>query len=85
TFSDVVGIRKPDPKIFHLTLEPLGVSPDHALHVGDNLSTDIHGARGVGMWAVHLGSSEVSLPKDGRVRAMEALGELPQILQEVQG
>ncbi len=85
TFSDVVGIRKPDPQIFHLTLGPLGVAPDRALHVGDNISTDIHGARGVGMWAVHLGSPEVSLPKDGRVRAMEALGELPQILQEVTG
>ncbi len=85
TFSDVVGVRKPDPQIFHLTLEPLGVAPDRALHVGDNPTTDILGARGVGMWAVLIGSPEASLAEDEKVRAMEVLGELPRILQEVQG
>lgn len=85
TFSDLLGIRKPDPQIFRVTLEPLGVSPDRALHVGDNIATDIMGARGVGMWAVLLSSSRVSLPDDSRVRAIEALRELPEILSEVQG
>ncbi len=85
TFSDVVGVRKPDPQIFHLTLTPLRVAPDRALHVGDNPTTDILGARGVGMWAVLIGSPEASLAEDEKVRAMEVLGELPRILQEVQG
>ncbi|MFB3076020.1 MAG: HAD family hydrolase, partial [Candidatus Methylomirabilales bacterium] len=85
TFSDVVGVRKPDPHIFHLTLERLAVPPDRALHIGDNPTTDVLGARGVGMWAVLLGSPEVSLSDDKKVRAIEALEEFPQILQEVQG
>jgi putative hydrolase of the HAD superfamily len=85
TFSDVVGVRKPDPHIFHLTLEQLDVPPDRALHIGDNPTTDVLGARGVGMWAVLLGSPEVSLSEDNRVRAIEALEEFPPILQEVQG
>jgi putative hydrolase of the HAD superfamily len=85
TFSDVVRIRKPEAQIFHLTLEPLGVLPGRALHVGDNISTDILGARGVGMWAVHLGSEEASLPEDAQVRAIEALGELPRILAQMAG
>lgn len=85
TFSDAVGVRKPDPRIYQVTLEQLGVSPDRALHVGDNPTTDIVGAQGVGMWAVLLGTPEVSPPEDGRVRAIEALAELPQILQDVQG
>lgn len=83
TFSDVVGIRKPDPQIFHLTLEPLSVPPERALHVGDNISADILGARGVGMWAVFLGPPGVSLPEDTRARAIVALEELPRVLEEV--
>jgi len=85
TFSDVLGIRKPDAQIFHLTLDPLGVPPDRALHVGDNMTTDILGARGAGMWAVLLGSPKVSLPEDARVQAIEGLTELPRILEEVWG
>lgn len=83
TFSDVLGIRKPDPQIFHLTLEQLKVSADRALHVGDDPSTDILGARAVGMWAVLIGSSGVSRAEDQRVRAIENLATLPHILEEV--
>jgi len=85
TFSDVVGVRKPDPRIFHLTLERLEVPPDRALHVGDNPTTDIVGARSAGMWAVLLGSPEVSIADDTRVRAIEALEEFPRILDQVVG
>ncbi|MFQ5848393.1 MAG: HAD family hydrolase, partial [Candidatus Methylomirabilales bacterium] len=85
TFSDAVGIRKPAPQIFHRTLEQLGVSSDRALHVGDDPTTDVQGALGVGMRAVLLRSPEASLLNDGRVWAIAALAELPGILQELQG
>ncbi len=83
TFSDVVGVRKPDPQIFHLTLERLEVSPDCALHVGDNSTTDILGARGVGMWAVLFSSAKAPFSDDERVRVITALEEFPQILDQV--
>jgi putative hydrolase of the HAD superfamily len=54
TFSDEVGLRKPHPEIFLRTLAALGVSPSDAVHVGDDITTDIAGARKVGMRAVHL-------------------------------
>jgi putative hydrolase of the HAD superfamily len=54
TFSDEVGLRKPHPEIFLRTLAALGVSPSDAVHVGDDVTTDIAGARKVGMRAVHL-------------------------------
>ncbi len=54
TFSDEVGLRKPHAEIFLRTLSALGVPPSHAAHVGDDLTTDIAGARGVGMRAIHL-------------------------------
>lgn len=54
TFSDEVGLRKPHPEIFHRTLAALGVAPAQAAHVGDDVTTDVAGARGVGMRAIHL-------------------------------
>jgi FMN phosphatase YigB (HAD superfamily) len=54
TFSDEVGLRKPHPEIFRRTLAALGVSPSEAAHVGDDVATDVAGARGVGMQAIHL-------------------------------
>ena len=54
TFSDEIGLRKPHPEIFHRTLSALGVEPAAAAHVGDDVSTDVAGARGVGMRAIHL-------------------------------
>jgi putative hydrolase of the HAD superfamily len=52
--SHVVGIEKPDPRIFHLALERLGVPPEDALHVGDTVSADIDGARAAGVLPLHL-------------------------------
>jgi putative hydrolase of the HAD superfamily len=85
TFSDVLGIRKPDPQIFHLTLEQLEVRADRALHIGDNPSTDVLGARQAGMWAVLLGSSGTLQAEEQGVRAIETLSALPRLLNEVQG
>lgn len=51
TFSNEFGYLKPDPRIFHHTLERLGVSADEALHVGDLEDADVAGARATGMYA----------------------------------
>jgi putative hydrolase of the HAD superfamily len=52
--SSVVGIEKPDPGIFHIALEALGVPPEQALYVGDTVHFDVHGARAAGMRCVHI-------------------------------
>ena len=53
SFSDEVGVYKPDPAIFHHALDGLGgVDPARAAHVGDLRRTDVAGAKGVGMTAV---------------------------------
>ncbi len=54
SFSDEVGVSKPHPRIFHLTLECLGAEPHEAVHIGDLTRSDIAGAKGVGMQAVRL-------------------------------
>ena len=46
--SAVVGIRKPDPRIFGLGVEALGLKPAEVLVVGDSLSKDIIPAESLG-------------------------------------
>jgi putative hydrolase of the HAD superfamily len=48
TTSADVGARKPDPAIFRLALERLGVLPERTLHVGDT-AADEAGARAAGI------------------------------------
>ncbi|HEV2735477.1 MAG TPA: HAD-IA family hydrolase [Longimicrobiaceae bacterium] len=50
--SALVGVEKPDPRIFHMGLERLGVAPEDAVYVGDIYEIDVVGARGAGMAAV---------------------------------
>jgi len=57
TFSDEVGVPKPDPRMFHAALTALGVSAASAVHVGDLRRTDVAGARGVGMGSVRLSAA----------------------------
>jgi putative hydrolase of the HAD superfamily len=54
TFSDEVGVRKPDPQIFALTLRALQVDPADAVHVGDDPILDVLGARKAGLRAIQV-------------------------------
>ena len=56
--SALVGVEKPDPRIFNAALDALGVAPDEALYVGDLYEIDVVGARAAGMEAVLLGQPE---------------------------
>lgn len=46
--SAVVGVRKPDPRIFELGVEALGLRPAEVLVIGDSLKKDILPARSIG-------------------------------------
>jgi putative hydrolase of the HAD superfamily len=56
SFSDEVGAPKPDPRAFRAALDPLGIPPERALHVGDLRRTDVAGARNLGMRTVRIRS-----------------------------
>lgn len=47
-----VGVIKPHPRIFEKALDLLSIQPGEAVFVGDNLETDIRGAKNAGMHAV---------------------------------
>jgi putative hydrolase of the HAD superfamily len=47
--SGIVGVEKPDPRIFRFALERTGVSAARALHLGDIAATDVVGGRAAGL------------------------------------
>jgi putative hydrolase of the HAD superfamily len=54
SISARVGYQKPHPAIFQHALELLGVRPEEAIHVGDDPTADVQGARRAGIEAVLL-------------------------------
>ena len=50
--SAEVGLAKPDPRIFRLAVERLGVQPAEAIFIDDVLA-NVEAARGVGLQAIH--------------------------------
>jgi putative hydrolase of the HAD superfamily len=72
-FSCSCGLRKPDPRIYQIALDQLGVDPWEALFVGDGANDELAGAERVGMRAAQIGSSE---PWTG-----ERITAIPQVLE----
>jgi HAD superfamily hydrolase (TIGR01509 family) len=62
--SWVVGVAKPDPRIFRIALERLAVSATDAVMVGDSLAADVAGAQAAGMDAVLLDPLDVHPASD---------------------
>lgn len=77
--SAVVGLHKPDPRIFELACERLGVAPQRCAHVGDHLYADVLGARAVGMRPVLIDRHHTGLTAEG-VTCLETLDDLEEAL-----
>jgi putative hydrolase of the HAD superfamily len=61
--SAFVGLRKPDPAIFELTLERLGgIAPERCVFV-DDLDVNCEAARALGMAAVRFENAEQAIPE----------------------
>jgi len=52
--SAQVGVRKPHPRIFELTVEQCGVAPGETLFVGDTWYPDVEGSLAAGLRPVHV-------------------------------
>ncbi|MBQ0819903.1 HAD family hydrolase [Microvirga sp. HBU67558] len=59
-----VGLVKPDPAIFRLVCDRLGLQPAEILFVGDTPSADIDGPRAIGMPAMLISGFETSIRRD---------------------
>ena len=76
--SGIEGLEKPDPAIFRLALERLGVAAVESAYVGDNVTYDVEPAAALGMAAVLLDRRGRHEGFDG-VR-IASLDELPGVL-----
>lgn len=65
--SGEVGVQKPDPAIFRLTLDRLGAAPQEAWFVGDHPVNDIAGAQTAGLTAIWI-QGEEPWPEDMPIR-----------------
>ncbi len=52
TNSEMVGVKKPDPKIFYFALDLANATPKNSVMIGDNYEADILGALSIGMEAL---------------------------------
>lgn len=73
--SALVGIEKPDPRIFELACARMGLRPEECVYVGDTFEVDVIGARKAGIDVVLLAEES-----RGDVPCIARLGELPTAL-----
>ncbi len=72
-----VGVAKPDPRIFRIALDAIGVTAVEAAMIGDSLARDVAGAKAAGLRSIWidrgLWPEEEVPPPDARIRALSDL------------
>ncbi len=78
--SEVVGVEKPQPAIYELALNDLGLQPEEAVFVGDMFYIDIWGANRAGIPGLHL--DPLGLYEEWPGAHIQDLRQLPDWLKE---
>jgi len=87
--SAALGIRKPNPRIFHAALDYWGIQPSQAAMVGDTLGADILGARNAGLYSIWLtrrANASANRAHEETIRPdaiITTLSELPPLLESL--
>ncbi|MFD1164549.1 YjjG family noncanonical pyrimidine nucleotidase [Sphingobacterium daejeonense] len=76
--SEIVGINKPDRRIFEHALKNGNAIKEEAVMIGDNLDADVRGAQNAGLEAIFFNPLEVEKPQDIN-HMIKDLKELQQI------
>lgn len=76
--SGAVGVEKPDPAIFRMAVDRLGLEPRQCLYVGDLYPVDVVGARNAGLRAVLV---DPFGRMEGAVDRVTSVRELPDYLK----
>jgi len=83
-FSDELGVRKPDPAIFHEALRAVEGEPATAVHVGDDPVLDVQGALAAGMRVIQVSSAARPSPS-GPHAVIRDLAALPAAVDGLDG
>ena len=87
--SAAVGLRKPNPRILELALQPWGLPPAECLMVGDTLGADILGAQLAGLrnvWLTACADHPANRAHAGTITPeaqIASLQELPALLEKL--
>jgi putative hydrolase of the HAD superfamily len=84
--SEEVGVAKPDPAIFEIALDRLGVQASETLFVGDSIEFDMRGAASAGLPFVWMNPRDEALPADlprplAQIRRLDELVDLVSALR----
>jgi putative hydrolase of the HAD superfamily len=75
--SGNIGVMKPDPRIFQVAIDLLGLEPDQVWYVGDMPAIDVVGARRAGIRPYLMDPLGLHLDADyERISSLAALAEL---------
>jgi putative hydrolase of the HAD superfamily len=78
--SGVLGVAKPDPRIFQAALAEAGADPSATVHVGDQPANDVAAARAVGITPVLI-DRFARYPEPGDAHRVEDLAGLVQLVK----
>jgi putative hydrolase of the HAD superfamily len=74
--SEEAGVGKPQPAIFHLACQRLGVDPRNVIYVGDLIETDALGASNAGLIGVWINREGIQDERAASVATISRLSEL---------
>jgi putative hydrolase of the HAD superfamily len=77
--SHVVGVEKPDPGIFEIAMERMGINRHHTVYLGDVPSVDIKGARAAGLTPILLDRHDLYADTDAP--RLSSIRQLPDYLE----
>jgi putative hydrolase of the HAD superfamily len=83
--SSDVGMRKPDPRLFHLVLSRLEVSEDRAVFIGDTFEDDILGAQQAGLRSLFVNPRGATFGSRQLLASPRVIGVLPSLASIEQG
>jgi putative hydrolase of the HAD superfamily len=81
-FSCSVGVSKPDPRIYRLCADELGVGPADCLFIGDGANDELPGAERAGMTALQLRAPGEGLTEEGERWTGRYVERLSDVLDE---
>ena len=75
-----LGFGKPDPRVFARALRALGAEPHEALMTGNDLRSDIAGAKSAGIRAVWVYHARAGVPERAPARPDRVVGAIAELL-----
>ncbi|WP_044399759.1 YjjG family noncanonical pyrimidine nucleotidase [Lacinutrix sp. Hel_I_90] len=78
TNSEMVGVKKPNPKMFHHALALANIKKENGIMIGDNFEADVQGALNIGLDAICFNYHKVVL--EDHIKSINHLLELKNYL-----